>query len=208
MNATHLHLVTDADALADDLPDGCFDFTTLRGQTVETTAARVHVFDASIRITALDGAGKRGARLAETSVCAHHCDQAGWVRFLDELRDVPVDGAFASVAAEIGRYYRLSVYERECRGIDVAPPMAVPVTLSTPAMSASFDFKGFSVSDLTDRTNEPRTISTERATGKRGVAKAYKLAKAGAFAACVTMGDVHRVLDANGIGSHSYCAMD
>ena len=169
---------------------------------------RVKLFTEGLHVTSLVNAGKRGKTVDTLHVDGFRADAGEWANFLVRLDEIVVTAAFIESVDNLAAEHHFETSISTSKGVHVKPAGVEPVVLGNDDFSFSFDpIDGFSGADYTDRNNEPRYISCSR-TGARGIVRAYKLAKAGAFDACKTMNAALRVLRDSGIAGHYYCAMD
>jgi hypothetical protein len=174
----------------------------------------------SVRITDMANAGKRGKRCrvirfqgwrpsagdATARAAADLCATViGWAEHLD------LATSFDSVAAELRAMVQAAalpahcagIHEEEIRGID-APRPRLTAGLDG-VWSGSVDESGVSLSDHTDRFNEPAAC-----THNQSEARAYDLAARvwPRVRACRTMSEAKDVLRAAGCRLHYWCRVD
>lgn len=180
------------------------------GQTFEAGAWRLHRYAASVRITHLANAGKRG------KVCD---DFRMWRRGLhdsSELSDVAlrlaclaVDGLGLdemAVEIEVAAGDCGAMMERKwCRGVDVAPGGFPPIRIDGARVRVVAEYDSWSVLDVIDTNNEPTLIPLKNKDRKAFYAWAKKNEEA---LKTMRFNDVMRALREAGIGYHYYCAVD
>ena len=189
------------------------DTATLNvGETFENHAWRIQRFEHTVRATSLIGAGKRGARVAQISMCGisegHPLE-----KFLSNLigyatKGDSVEGITALIKAEAKaqefafEYYLL-------RGVDVVPGGFKTIHILGDFVSLTAEFATFSVRDLTDKANETTFIPCPGKNNKKAIRAFYVWAQVHtAEIKAMTFADVCRAMDDRGIPRHQYCAVD
>ena len=182
------------------------------GETIEFAGycdemIRVHFFRNTVEVAQLANAGKRGKTVDVLHVSAWRAGAGAWANFLLELEAISTEADFTARVVAAAALHGFQTDVQAMKGVHVKPAGVEKIAIGNDAFAFTFGFDSFSGSDHTDPHNEPRYMSCSR-TGQRGIAKAYKLAKAGTFDACETMHAVLDVLRDNGIAGHGYCGMD
>lgn len=176
------------------------------GETFENDLWRVHRYRESIRITSLEGAGKRGKKCDEWVVITgvqmpsesisdefvmHARRGANIQRMLQAIKE----------AEEIGA----EVHHNALRGVDVKPGNFQKLVVRGIHITVEADYDAYSIRDIDDDMNEPTCI----ARGKRSIFQFYRWVKDNAKALQrMTMGEAMRAMDQVGIDYHYYCAVD
>lgn len=196
------------------------------GKSGENGKIRYHRFAPSLRVTDLTNAGKRGKRVDEFALYDLDMVQRGAnksedakkvfqnvMKFLSGIEKLNYNQAlkWAEVIVQDAKQRGLvspKIEKNKQMGHQILPAGAKKLKVSNDKMSITVDLTSFTISDLTDKNNEPRCINTSRG-GKNGPPKLYKWLLANEDKARKM--DYHQVLDVLdklGIKSHSYCAMD
>lgn len=191
------------------------------GQTIVSDNLKIHRSMCSVRVTDMANAGRRGQTCTEVVLydLDYCCNQSVGARAALEavLNTVQtlnsttlVEGLFASFCGYVdgAGLFSAKVDTRTLRGVDVAPADCAPIIIETPHLYIWAELSGFSVRDNLDQNNLPTLIDPVKGA-KTASKKFYKWAKKhqGELAK-MSFNGVRQAMQANGIASHYYCAMD
>lgn len=176
------------------------------GETREVANMRIHRYRDSIQVTDLAFAGKRGKKVCQ--VCVGDWSNGGALYDLGESLLACGSFSAALVAIELAceAHPELNHSEDILRGVDVPPTGFTDLTASGKHVTATVTHKGFLVCCLDDRNNEPRLM--ERGGVKNHAKFREWFMQTRKSLATMTLSDVMRSLQANGIDYHYWCAMD
>lgn len=180
------------------------------GQTFQAGAWRLHRFAASVRVTHLANAGKRGKKCDDFWLWRSGLhDSSALDGVALRLACLAVDGiGLNEMAVEIevaSGDCGATMERRWCRGIDVSPGGFQPIRIVGAHVRVIAEYDSWSVLDIVDTNNEPTMIPMKNKDRKVFYAWAKKNEEA---LKTMRFNDVMRALREAGIGYHYYCAVD
>lgn len=183
------------------------------GETLEDekTLVRLHMYSGSLHVTDLTFAGKRGKKV----------DSFNFDFFYKRDDSEALTAAFRIVDAALKKGYKealkvaqqqsenleaVKVFTKQEMGVRVTPAGFKALNVDGEHVYVSVDYKGFSVKDKDDLHNEPTCISRGR---QKDVRAFYRWVKDNEAALKrMKFHDVTKMMSAEGIDFHQYCAID
>lgn len=177
--------------------------TLATGETVETAGFRVSCGARTLVITDLSNAGKRGRKVREFVI---DCKDPSYTstHYLACLRTRGYD-ALRNWALDCQADGLCKVYDREPRGVDVAPAGMALERVQIGRWAIMLDWSDFTFRNTAD-PNE--TTVTGQGRARAAKVRAWVKSSPDFVAGIKSASQLWRALRANGIEADTYCAMD